>query len=259
MEHFLCKEKECLEKKFVVFRNSLDLQAHNIKTHLSNKKLSKAEEKRARTLSLNQLIKHPNESDYQKIENNSAFMNELHSGKDPTILESETPQIVTIVETPKTREEFERKNKDLITKIKSILSEEEYRELKKLSGDYLQNKLTPEQYYESFLKIMKNQNSSSLFLDLVSLLPDADKRMALKRVQKQAELMNSQNSSTKLISCSKCKKTFRVEEWAQHMESHHEKNLSKQEFPSLPISYQPPSPPFPSRTSFPESQPQQKK
>jgi hypothetical protein len=26
--HFLCNEKECLEKKFVVFQNDIDLKAH---------------------------------------------------------------------------------------------------------------------------------------------------------------------------------------------------------------------------------------
>eukprot|EP00741_Cyanophora_paradoxa_P014990 tig00020830_g14463.t1 len=31
--HFLCDEPECLEKKFVVFANEIDLQAHNVEVH----------------------------------------------------------------------------------------------------------------------------------------------------------------------------------------------------------------------------------
>ena len=32
-DHFLCPDRECLEKKFVVFESELDLQAHQVSTH----------------------------------------------------------------------------------------------------------------------------------------------------------------------------------------------------------------------------------
>lgn len=32
-DHFLCPDKECLEKKFVVFESEMDLQAHQVETH----------------------------------------------------------------------------------------------------------------------------------------------------------------------------------------------------------------------------------
>lgn len=37
-KHFACREKDCLEKKFVVFPSALDLQAHNVSAHLPQEK-----------------------------------------------------------------------------------------------------------------------------------------------------------------------------------------------------------------------------
>lgn len=37
-KHFACREPSCLEKKFVAFPTSLDLQAHNVKEHLPQEK-----------------------------------------------------------------------------------------------------------------------------------------------------------------------------------------------------------------------------
>ena len=37
-KHFACREKDCLEKKFVVFATALDLQAHNISAHRPQEK-----------------------------------------------------------------------------------------------------------------------------------------------------------------------------------------------------------------------------
>lgn len=52
-KHFLCSEKDCLEKKFVVFRTQFELQAHEVSTHLGKKGLSRAESLAARTVTLN--------------------------------------------------------------------------------------------------------------------------------------------------------------------------------------------------------------
>jgi E3 ubiquitin-protein ligase ZNF598 len=52
-KHFLCSDKECLEKKFVVFRTQFELQAHEVSSHLGKRGLSKAESLAARTVQLN--------------------------------------------------------------------------------------------------------------------------------------------------------------------------------------------------------------
>lgn len=52
-KHFLCMEKECLEKKFVAFKTELDLQAHNVKVHLPKKNLSRSEKKQLKTININ--------------------------------------------------------------------------------------------------------------------------------------------------------------------------------------------------------------
>ncbi|KAJ4153875.1 hypothetical protein LMH87_010343 [Akanthomyces muscarius] len=36
-DHFLCNDRECMEKKFVVFESNLDLQAHNLAEHAGGK------------------------------------------------------------------------------------------------------------------------------------------------------------------------------------------------------------------------------
>ena len=50
-DHFLCKEPECEEKKFVVFRTELDLKAHRLEMH--SDLMSKAASKDARRIELN--------------------------------------------------------------------------------------------------------------------------------------------------------------------------------------------------------------
>jgi hypothetical protein len=40
-DHFLCNDRECLEKKFVVFESELDLQAHNLSEHANGKNVAR--------------------------------------------------------------------------------------------------------------------------------------------------------------------------------------------------------------------------
>ncbi len=51
-KHFLCPERECLEKKFVVFKTAVDLQAHDVSVHMPHRKLSKGEKREAARLNL---------------------------------------------------------------------------------------------------------------------------------------------------------------------------------------------------------------
>ncbi|KAL0482552.1 hypothetical protein AKO1_014439 [Acrasis kona] len=45
--HYVCKDPICMEKKFVVFSNELDLKAHELKEHVNkNKKLSRKEKEK---------------------------------------------------------------------------------------------------------------------------------------------------------------------------------------------------------------------
>ena len=50
-DHFLCKEPQCEEKKFVVFRTELDLKAHRLDQH--GGLMTKAASKEARKVELN--------------------------------------------------------------------------------------------------------------------------------------------------------------------------------------------------------------
>lgn len=49
-DHFLCLDKECLEKKFVVFESQMDLKAHQLETHPNG--LSKDARRDARTVDI---------------------------------------------------------------------------------------------------------------------------------------------------------------------------------------------------------------
>jgi len=51
-QHYLCPDAYCREKRFVVYRTAIDLQAHDVRQHLGQKKLTKAAEKKARKLNL---------------------------------------------------------------------------------------------------------------------------------------------------------------------------------------------------------------
>jgi hypothetical protein len=53
--HILCKDPICLEKKFVVFTNELDLRAHELKEHVNKGKLSKRDKERYNRIDINSL------------------------------------------------------------------------------------------------------------------------------------------------------------------------------------------------------------
>lgn len=45
-DHFLCREQECLDNKFVVFDTEIDLRAHTLKAHMKNQSRGKTREMR---------------------------------------------------------------------------------------------------------------------------------------------------------------------------------------------------------------------
>ena len=49
----MCKERDCLEQKFVVFRSEIDLKGHMAEVHLSNVKLSRSQIKAMKRIDLN--------------------------------------------------------------------------------------------------------------------------------------------------------------------------------------------------------------
>lgn len=53
-EHFLCNERECLEKRFVVFSSEIDLQAHNVEEHSGKYAgFQRVRQKQARQINVN--------------------------------------------------------------------------------------------------------------------------------------------------------------------------------------------------------------
>lgn len=58
-QHFICEDKGCLEKKFIVFGTALDLRAHDLKFHMQERGLTRAEMKQAQRLDIDLFYEKP--------------------------------------------------------------------------------------------------------------------------------------------------------------------------------------------------------
>ncbi|PRP75549.1 hypothetical protein PROFUN_09035 [Planoprotostelium fungivorum] len=190
-EHFLCRDVKCLEQKFIVFRTALDLQTHEISTHLHERNLSRNEEKKLRQLKVDW-----NFNEYDPAEDRN------HRGKQPEdrnqrgrANQAAAPVNGKEEQEEVDQEELKRNNKNLIEKLKTILGEGGYNQFKGISGELLKDALTPQQYFDRFMSFFSGrtdypkQQIFDLFDQVVSLLPDSGKKKQLFLIkQKVAQL-----------------------------------------------------------------------
>ena len=80
---------------------------------------------------------------------------------------------------PQSTSEASRRSKECVTLLKMHMNDATYAKFRSISEDYASGSLHSEQYFNQSIKLLQSNDCVYLFPELVSLLPDAEKRAHL--------------------------------------------------------------------------------
>lgn len=127
-------------------------------------------------------------------------------------------------------EDFENRNRNLITKVNEILlNDVNLKEFRNMSASFRQDKVSAEVYYDHCIKTMGELGFREIFPELLVLLPDINKQQELFRVYSRSK--NLQKGKRKLECCEICRQVVSYSDYKQHL-AHHS---LQQNFPLLSV------------------------
>jgi len=275
--HFLCKDPNCLAKKFVVFKSKFDLQAHDVANHLAQRKLSRAEKRGARQIEVNFKVKRentrtgegiaiPRDGDDYDYNTNTNVPYQPPIRLDRTSISLPESAIPDLTRKREILASFGSSNTtgtsnsdstqtakkviqaDVFKSVKDFLGENKFKRFRQISREFRQSKMAASDYYSWFLKLFgESERSLALFEDLLSTLPDQEKKNTLsqlhyqrnKRKEEFPELNPSKQKKENISSFGKDdEKKSKPKEPAQDSGTDKDNTRayfqSSNEFPSLP-------------------------
>lgn len=213
----MCPEPECLEKKFVVFKDDIEYQAHRVSTHLP-KNLTRSETKNAKVIPIDFQVRRSNTNLSDRNDSNqsqSRFNRPLTSFNQQRIVESPTffpdeqkkrpeksfnlsdrfknePIKHVSYEPSNTNDSrkatfepedqaLKQKQDILIRRIQSIINDDEqFKHFRHLSAQYRQSLISSSYYMDSYFDFLGDTNETrNLLLGLIDIMPDHGKREEL--------------------------------------------------------------------------------
>lgn len=217
-KHFLCNEKECLEKKFVVFKSELDLKSHNVSVHLPKLNMSRSEKKQIKTININFNISGSNtrfntqnipirnssrpiemptffpDNKQKKIDNDEKTFNLANKIEDLPLKSrpqseqnysvNNSNEIKIIQEDHLPRNVQPLTNQTIISRIKEKLGNEEiFKVFRSTSALYRQSTLSASDYYDYYISTVgRDDESISLLIALIDLIPEKSKSIEMKKI-----------------------------------------------------------------------------
>ncbi|XP_049849963.1 uncharacterized protein LOC126320550 [Schistocerca gregaria] len=214
--HYLCQEKQCLEKKFVAFDTQYEFQVHFITTHAQG---SKGNSKAYRTVQISDLgrfnssnhhdrrrfrsppyrpsrdssaqgipspapIFYPDDKPYalQVQDNHSGFNLNLSANINEPVKPSSTSSPSTPVQ--QSREE---RGKLVVSVIKDFLKDDQkFCSFRQLSSKFRQGLIDPSDYYRQFRQTFGNgDRANHIFFEIAESLPNEQKRSDLFAIHHQ--------------------------------------------------------------------------
>jgi hypothetical protein len=211
-KHHACHEKECLEKKFVVFSTALDLQAHNVATHLPQGKGSaknarvvhldfgadaQQQQQRSRSLARPAQMpvfypdryRPPQQKKEQevtmslagKIDEPKPVTTVVRASQSSSSPVSASPAAV-VPPPPLSNLTIAERSKILIANIKAYLNNEaKFNKFRTLSAEFRNSKIGAQSYYSQFVQTFGDDPQAwGLFEEMVEILPDQQKQIELR-------------------------------------------------------------------------------
>lgn len=204
-EHYPCLEPDC---KGVVFGTAGELKAHDVTVHLPSRNLSKAEERRARTLDIAITYSRPERDEGERGGRGGRSERGGRHGHGEARHDNRAVQLVpapvaapapaaasappppttvparsTSPVAPMSKEEVERRNERVVEAIRVYLGDESrLAAFRRISADFRKGSLSPQGYYDAFLKTFGAAKTDEFLPELTALLPDLDRRAALELI-----------------------------------------------------------------------------
>lgn len=192
-KHFLCPFQECREQGFKVFENELDLIAHKNKYHSSASSTKRG--KIVLDLStLSNISNVPNDAERRQIrtgEINSSVIRFVDTAGDGYHNDSLHKSSSSTSSDNKKKHhkgrkdggsgDVKEKNINLVKRMKEMVSESQYQELKFLSTQFLRGESLASEYYAKIVSILGEDKTKGIFDLLVEAIPpqDENKKQAL--------------------------------------------------------------------------------
>ncbi|KAG2388744.1 hypothetical protein C9374_000183 [Naegleria lovaniensis] len=177
-KHFLCPFQECREQGFKVFENELDLFAHKNKYHSSASSTKRG--KIVLDISTLSNISHvPNDAERRQVrtgEINSSVIRFVDTGGDGyhnDSLHKKSAEASSYSDQKKKHHkgrketgsgDVKEKNINLVKRMKEMVSESQYQELKFLSTQFLRGESLASEYYAKIVSILDENKKQALIL-----------------------------------------------------------------------------------------------
>jgi hypothetical protein len=219
-QHYACTHPFCLEQRFIVFTNELDLLAHESKVH------SKGRDKKnmlffGTTVEKEKFVnarKHRpmGQQDATCIRFVGARGGEYNAQHKPTPKGSNEPDHTLEIKYKKqelevenmTDEERMKKNQELILEMKNMLkSEKMFAKFKEISQAYQKGMIMAMEYYRMLVTLFGKENAATIVPKLIALMPPNSKQKgnALKLVHEtyktevETIVLQFDNKNTKMV------------------------------------------------------------
>ena len=198
-EHHLCKDQRCLATRYVVFATEFELKAHDIAFHLENRKLSKREERAARSLQL--AITYSSTSGNTNAPSNSsssssssATRNDEAMARELSRVEAEQREHLRMLALAEQEKERRLRNDSVVASMIQLIGDDGYNRFKGFSKLFLQNSLSASDFYLKFQQTFGEAKADELFEGVVDLLPPqfASRAAALRAARARAIERKSQ-------------------------------------------------------------------
>lgn len=186
-DHFLCREQNCLNDRYVVFATENELKAHNIAFHLTSRKLSRREERALRQLQLDLTYSSASPAS-SSSSSSSAELERLRYEQ-----ERQAEQL-RMMEMEEMKRQLKIRNDEVVARMLALIGEDRYTHFKGSSKLFLQGTMTATEFYDLFIKTFGPANADSLFEGVIELLPAqfSSRAQALRAAKTRAEQRRSE-------------------------------------------------------------------
>jgi E3 ubiquitin-protein ligase ZNF598 len=220
-DHYACVHPFCLEQRFIVFSNDLDLKTHEMKAHSKNKKMDldffsspktvqntiqKGRKKNQNGIIDSTIIRFVNCSSKESSEYNSSLGPAYEIPDNLKQLQKEyKEEMEKKIEIQKVKEEEikkletetkrkedaairKKKGEELIQNMKKMLSKSNlFEEFKQTSIQFQKGLLETEVYYQIIVNSFGEENTKKILPDLIDTLPEKNKKVGeeLRKIHTQ--------------------------------------------------------------------------
>eukprot|EP01012_Entosiphon_sulcatum_P065655 TRINITY_DN94632_c0_g1_i1.p1 TRINITY_DN94632_c0_g1~~TRINITY_DN94632_c0_g1_i1.p1 ORF type:complete len:496 (+),score=63.33 TRINITY_DN94632_c0_g1_i1:27-1514(+) len=190
-DHFFCPLDDCRQTLFErVFQTEVDLRAHMLKQHGDS--LSKQELAQLRRIDLGFQYGPPAREDRRQDRDASDlvihFMHPHHRGASPNLsvfhnhgAPPKPPPKPPAAAVAAAADEARERNAQLMARMKAVLGDQKFDTFRRQSSAFLRGEVKASDYYQQFLDNF-GENHFEIFLELIELNPDPDKKKALMLV-----------------------------------------------------------------------------